>query len=126
MIYPRRRNGPLRQAAVAGIAFALAVYLVFLTAAGVFAHGGKTHDEDFTALQALQKGTELYDRLIVSGKLDASWETGLARVEVVSRRNEDALEYRVGFHRDGGDPPAVYIFLSSEGKYTGSNFDGQW
>ena len=91
------------------------------------AHGGKTHGEsDFAALQALQKATELYDRLIVSGKLDESWETGLAKVEVLSRMNQDAMEYRVGFHRRSGNPEAVYIFLSSEGKYTGSNFDGNW
>jgi len=93
----------------------------------VQAHGGKTHGEaDFAALQALQKATELYDRLIVSGKLDESWETGLAKVEVLSRLSQDAMEYRVGFHRRSGDPEAVYIFLSSEGKYTGSNFDGNW
>lgn len=90
------------------------------------AHGGKTHSEAFTALQALQKATELFDKLVVSGKLDESWETGLAKVDVLSRLSQDAMEYRVGFHRHSGTPEAVYIFLSSEGKYTGSNFDGNW
>jgi hypothetical protein len=97
-----------------------------LVSGEAFAHGGKTHDGAFTALQALQKGTELYDRLIMSGKLESSWETGLAQVEVASRQNEGATEYRVGFQRSSGDPRAVYIFLSSEGEYTGSNFDGKW
>jgi hypothetical protein len=115
-----------KQAAILVILPMLAFLIVLLSCAMALAHGGKTHEEGFTALQALQKGTVLYDRLIVSGKLDASWETGLSRVEVVSRRNEGSLEYRVGFHRDGGDPPTVYIFLSSEGEYSGSNFDGQW
>ena len=92
----------------------------------VFGHGGKTHAESFTALQALQKATELYDRLIVNGKLDASWETDLQRAEVTFRRTNNQKEYRVGFHRQVGNPAAVYIFFSSEGKYSGSNFDGQW
>ena len=109
---------------------AAAVMVIFfcslLIPADLLAHGGKAHDEAFTALQALQKATELYDRLIASGKLDASWETGLSRVEVASRRQGEALEYRVGFHRGSGDPPAVFIFLSPEGEYAGSNFDGQW
>ena len=91
------------------------------------AHGGKSHGgETFTALQALQKATELYDRLIVSGKLDESWETGLQNAEVTARDNNGIKEYRVGFHRKEGNPIAVYIFLSSEGKYSGSNHDGKW
>jgi hypothetical protein len=110
----------------AAVLVTMAVLGGLLVPANAFAHGGKTHDEAFTSLQALQKGTELYDRLIVSGKLDASWETGLAQAEVVSRQNEGVIEYRVGFQRSSGEPRTVYIFLSSEGEYTGSNFDGQW
>lgn len=90
------------------------------------AHGGKAHTESFTALQALQKATELYDKLVVGGKLDETWETGLASVEVTSRGEKETLEYRIGFHRSSGDPQTVYIFLSGEGVYSGSNFDGQW
>jgi hypothetical protein len=47
--------------------------LVFslVSTAPLSAHGGKTHGgQSFTALQALQKATKLYDRLIVNGKLD--------------------------------------------------------
>lgn len=91
-----------------------------------FGHGGKTHAESFTALQALQKATELYDRLIVNGKLDGSWETDLQRAEVTFREVNDQKEYRVGFHRQTGSPAAVYIFFSPTGQYSGSNFDGQW
>ncbi len=52
----------------------------------VFSHGGKHTADEFTHLQALQKATELYDRLIASGKLDQSWETTLVRVEVSNRQ----------------------------------------
>jgi hypothetical protein len=91
-----------------------------------FGHGGKSHAESFTALQALQKATELYDQLIIKGKLDASWETDLNAVEVTARDSNDRKEYRVGFHRYEGSPEVVYIFFSPEGKYSGSNFDGTW
>ena len=91
-----------------------------------FGHGGKTHAESFTALQALQKATELYDRLIVNGKLDETWETGLQQAEVTFRESDGRKEYRVGFHRQAGDPKVVYIFFSPEGNYSGSNFDGRW
>ena len=90
------------------------------------AHGGKKHDDALTALQALQKATELYDRLIINGKLDGSWETGLNAVEVTTRDSKGRNEYRVGFHRHEGSPEAVFIFFSFEGKYSGSNFDGKW
>lgn len=111
-----------------GLAALFAILLFGLGPYGAeaLAHGGKTHGEAFTALQALQKATELYDKLVASGKLDASWETGLVSVEVVSRGEKEALEYRVGFHRSNGEPQAVYIFLSAEGEYSGSNFDGKW
>ena len=113
------------------LATAFALMMMFVIAgpeAGgiVQAHGGKAHNETFTALQALQKATELYDKLVAGGKLDETWETGLASVEVTSRGEKEALEYRIGFHRSSGDPQTVYIFLSGEGAYSGSNFDGQW
>ena len=101
--------------------------MVFLGGGSLaFGHGGKSHAESFTALQALQKATELYDQLIVRGKLDESWETGLNAVEVTVRDSNDRKEYRVGFHRQSGSPEAVYIFFSPEGEYSGSNFDGKW
>ena len=34
-------------------------------------------------------------------------------------------EYRVTFTRSEGVPSTVYIFFSEDGRYTGSNFDGQ-
>ncbi|MBW2612164.1 MAG: hypothetical protein JRE12_07330, partial [Deltaproteobacteria bacterium] len=49
-------------------------------------HGGKSHDDvAFTALQAVQKATELYDRLIISGKLPEVWETGLKTITIYTR-----------------------------------------
>ena len=104
----------------------ISVFALHATVNVVQAHGGKTHSEAFTALQALQKATELFDKLVVSGKLEESWETALEKVEVAVRDHQDAREYRVGFHRGLGDPTAVYIFLNAKGEYSGSNFDGKW
>lgn len=99
--------------------------LILALGSTVFAHGGKSHAQgDFTALQALQKATTLYDRLIVSGKLDESWETGLKSVQVVTREKKGKREFRVGFERSEGKPDKVYIFLTSDGQYAGSNYDG--
>lgn len=106
--------------------FAIIFFAISMTVAVAWGHGGKSHAESFTALQALQKATELYDQLIVKGKLDESWETGLNAVEVTVRDSNDRKEYRVGFHRQSGSPEAVYIFFSPEGEYGGSNFDGKW
>ncbi|MBL0712781.1 MAG: hypothetical protein JJV98_03685 [Desulfosarcina sp.] len=115
------------QMGVLFLAIILTLASSLCTAVPVRAHGGESHgEESFTALQALQKATELYDRLIVNGKLDESWETDLQKAEVIAREKNDRQEYRVGFHRQSGSPEAVYIFFSSDGKYSGSNFDGQW
>lgn len=101
------------------------IVIILLFSALVFAHGGKKHAQgDFTALQALQKAAMLYDRLIVSGKLDESWETGLKSVQVVTREKNGKPEFRVGFERSEGKPDKVYIFLTSDGQYAGSNYDG--
>jgi hypothetical protein len=94
-----------------------------LTAVAAVGHGGK-HTDAFTHLQALQKATLLYDKLISKKKLDPSWETSLQQVTVSNRQKGDKKEIVVAFHRDKGDPPAVYIFFDTAGKYTGSNFTG--
>ena len=100
-----------------------ALALLFVVGS-VFAHGGKLHASSFTPLQALQKGTELFDQLVDSGKLAESWETDLTRVEIANRHEEDRKEYVVSFQRSVGDPSTVYIFFTAEGKYSGSNFTG--
>jgi hypothetical protein len=90
-----------------------------------YAHGGKKHQENaFTALQALQKAVAVYDKLIAAGKLEESWEIGLWKVEVVTRKKNGKLEYRISFQRSEGTPNAVYIFYSENGAYAGSNFEG--
>ena len=101
----------------------LPVILIFLTVAA-FGHGGK-HSGTFTHLQALQKATQLYDKLISNGKLNQSWETGLNKVTVSYRQKGEKKEIVVEFHRDEGDPSIVYIFFDVSGKYTGSNFTGE-
>lgn len=91
----------------------------------VFGHGGKHAADGFTHLQALQKATELYDQLIANGKLDQSWETSLVRVDVSDRQKGNEKEIVVSFQRSEGEPQAVYIFFSANGKYAGSNFTGE-
>jgi len=105
------------------IAIIVAVGIV-MTTVGAFGHGGK-HAGTFTHLQALQKATQLYDKLISNGKLNQSWETGLKTVTVSVRQKGEQKEIVVEFHRGEGDPPVVYIFFDASGKYTGSNFTGE-
>jgi hypothetical protein len=86
------------------------------------AHGPGGHgDASFTALQALDKGVTLYDKLLASGKLEESWETGLNRVDIEMR----GKEYVVSFSRSKGDPERLFIFFDGTGEYTGSNFTGE-
>ena len=105
------------------VAMIMAVGIV-MTTVGAFGHGGK-HSGTFTHLQALQKATQLYDKLIDNGKLEQGWETGLEKVTVSDRQKGDKKEIVVEFRRGEGDPPVVYIFFDASGKYTGSNFTGE-
>ncbi|UCF91129.1 MAG: hypothetical protein JSW39_23090 [Desulfobacterales bacterium] len=120
-----RKNSSKRRlkTAFTGLVLVLAV----LTAAtAVYSHGGKQHGGNaFTHLQALQKATELYDGLIAKGKLDESWEIHLAQVAVANRQHNNQEEVVVAFHRNQGNPPAVFIFFTADGKYAGSNFTGE-
>ena len=106
------------------LAFMTALIAVIITASLAFGHGGK-HSDEFTQLQALQKATKLLDQLVTKGKLEQSWETGLANVAISKRKNNGKDEVVVAFQRKEGDPKAVYIFFNSNGKYTGSNFTGE-
>lgn len=103
----------------------LLVIGAILIAGPVFGHGGKTHDSSFTALQSLQKATGLYDKLVATGKLAENWETDLVRVEISNRQKGGQKEHVVSFQRKSGEPNTVYIFLSADGKYAGSNFTGK-
>jgi Family of unknown function (DUF6488) len=88
-------------------------------------HGGKTHgQEPFSAFQAVQKAAGLFDRLIVSGKLPETWETGLTSIQIGIRGVKDQREYVVRFQRSTGDPESVYFFFNRRGDYSGSNFTG--
>ena len=106
------------------ILFMILLFTLIIPAVAAFGHGGK-HSEAFTHLQALQKATQLYDKLINNGKLDQSWETALKKVTVSNRQKGDKKEIVVVFHRGEGDPSAVYIFFNAAGKYSGSNFTGE-
>jgi len=90
------------------------------------AHGPKGHGEmEFTALEAVKKGIELYDKLVVSGKIEESWETGLKNIEVFPRQGGKKGEIVVKFSRNTGKPQSVYIFFTEKGDYNGSNFTGK-
>lgn len=105
---------------------AVALILTILLATGsAFSHGGKMHTNSFTALKALQKATEMYDKLVDRGKLPESWETDLKKVDISNRPKGDQWEYVVSFERSAGEPNTVYIFFTAEGKYSGSNFTGK-
>ena len=105
------------------IPFIMMWFFIFSTP--VFGHGGKHAGNEFTHLQALQKATELYDRLIGNGKLDQGWETTLIRVNVSNRQIGNEEEIVVSFERAEGEPKTVYIFFTTNGKYAGSNFTGE-
>jgi hypothetical protein len=89
-------------------------------------HGGKTHGGDaFSAFQAVQKATQLYDRLISSSKLTEDWETSLTSIHISVRGNEKSRETVVQFKRTGGDPDSLFFFFDHQGDYSGSNFTGK-
>lgn len=90
------------------------------------AHGPGGHDQQaFTPLSAARKGMEVFDKLIAGGKLDESWETRFAAVQVSRRAAAGNGEFIVKLSRDQGDPAAVYIFFDIQGEYRGSNFSGE-
>ena len=103
------------------------ILAILLAATPLFAHGGKPHAAGaFTPLNALQKAVELYDKLVDTGKLEESWEIHLTKVEVSTRpERHGGKAYVVSFQRNAGEPKAVYIFFSADGKYAGSNFTGK-
>ena len=117
-------NQIIKQQGFRTLTIMFTLFAIAISAVTAFGHGGK-HSERFTHLQALQKATQLYDKLIKKGKLDQSWETDLDQVTVSNRQKGDKKEILVAFHRGEGDPAAVYIFFTASGKYTGSNFTGE-
>jgi hypothetical protein len=109
-------------------------FLVFVMVVGftlnvttpAFSHGGKTHSEKtFTTFQAVQKATQLYDRLIASGKLSEEWETGLKTINISTRNTGNKNEYVVQFETVQENPNSVYFFFNQDGTYSGSNFTGE-
>ena len=105
---------------------ALMSFFLILISIPAFGHGPKGHGaNEFTHLQAVQKGLMLYDKLIEKGKLNESWEVGLADIQVYSRTKKEKNEVVVQFRRTEGDPRSVYIFFNGKGEYSGSNFSGE-
>jgi hypothetical protein len=106
--------------------FVATMILILAVALPAWSHGGKSHGgTGFSSLQAVQKATELFDRLIKMDKLEAAWETGLAKIDVSARQAAGKREYVVRFSRIQGDPGSVYFFFDQRGEYSGSNFTGQ-
>lgn len=103
-----------------------AIGLMLSGAMPALAHGGKSHGEtEFTSFQAVQKASKLYDRLIIAGKLDGAWETGLSSITVSTRQTDGKKEFVVKFMRSQGEPDSVYFFFDLKGEYSGSNFSGK-
>lgn len=100
---------------------------VIVTGAGIAnSHGGITHAANpFSALEAVQKATRLYNIMIIAGDLPEDWETGLSSIHVVVRGAEESREYVVQFKRSDGDPDSVYFYFDRQGDYSGSNFTGK-
>ena len=120
----KRTTSQTKLALIIGFVIAFGLNGIFTLSA--YGHGGKTHGgEAFTAFQALEKASKLYDRLIVSGKLTEDWETGLKRVTIDIRNSKDKREYVVQFEKSKGEPSSVYFFFDQEGEYSGSNFTGK-
>lgn len=108
---------------VLGISF---MALALLTPSAASAHGPGGHGEaEFTAYAAAQKAMTVFDQLISGGKLDPSWETQFAAIQVSRRAIEGRKEFMVKLSRDQGDPASVYVFFDEQGKYSGSNFSGE-
>lgn len=111
------------------IRFLVSVMVVGFTlsaATPAFSHGGKTHSEEtFTPFQAVQKATQLYDRLVASGKLPVMWETGLKTIHISTRNSDNSREYVVQFETIQENPSSVYFFFNQYGEYSGSNFSGE-
>ncbi len=115
-----------RGKSVYGFVFCSIFIALFGWYGACYAHGGKSHEDNpFTALQALQKATELYDQLLIDGKLDDSWETQLVDIAISDRQNNGKDEIVVSFRRAKGSPDKVFIFFTVQGEYAGSNFSGQ-
>ena len=104
--------------------FSVIVVFTLIYGSALFAHGPKGHTEGFTALEAVKKATQLYDKLVATGKLDPSWETGLEAVNVKQNPSGNK-EVVVQFSRKTGDPRSVFIFFNAKGDYSGSNFSGE-
>ena len=108
------------------IVFVMVVGFTHLVEQPAQSHGGKTHKgESFTAFQAVQKATKLYERLVASGKLSEVWETGLKTIKISIRNTQNMREYIVQFETDKEHPNSVYFFFNQDGGYSGSNFTGK-
>ena len=103
--------------------FLLIILLMMASSRPVSAHGGKSHNK-FTTLQALQKSTDLYNKLVDSGKLDETWEMDLSQVAITPPGLSGNKDFIVRYSRNSGEPQTVYFFLTEDGQYAGSNFTG--
>lgn len=104
----------------------LALLMAGSVAAVASAHGpGGHHGQGITPFKAVQKAMGLYDQLLEQKKLEESWETDLGGIGVQMREKNGTMEYAVRFERTKGSPSTVYIFLTPNGEYSGSNFTGE-
>ena len=103
----------------------IAAILIAAWSGSAFGHGGKTHGQKVTALNAIEKAAPLFSTLIQREKIDIAWETALRRVSVAPWSGAGENGWMVVFFRESGQPATLYIFLDPMGNYAGSNFTGQ-
>lgn len=87
------------------------------------AHGGKKHvEKEFSTLDVLKKGTNLFDSLLKKKKIDTAWETHLEKVTISTVKTKSGEEFRISFTRDTGSPKTLFLFFNKSGEYQGSSF----
>ena len=108
------------------LVFAVVVGLTLISVMPALGHGGKNHaQETFSAFQAVQNATQLYARLLASGKLPEVWKFDLKTIKISTRTIVNKLEYIVQFETAKENPNSVYFFYGEDGAYSGSNFTGE-
>ncbi len=94
---------------------------VFMFSVGFIPIRNGFAEEVIAPLAAVRNGLKVADDMIVQGKLDADWATGLRSVSVTMRNIKGFAEYVVTLTRSRGTPANVSIYINMSGGYSGSS-----
>lgn len=108
------------------------VVLVLLFVQAALAGPGHEHSHDhhhgpITSEQAVKKATKHVQKLVDSGKIDASWSSAHSK-SVEEKSYGHGPEWVVTFENKSIEDPekqTLYVFYTIDGKYLASNFTGQ-